>query len=154
MIMVLFVIYVFNPISETIILGYTDFSDDEIRELVKTMGDQFKGYQYHLLHKNCNHFCDSLSKVSVCPLMVSIKVNWLSFTATDSLWERYSQLGESIGVHLNVCPIFGTMSTQRISDACLPRRPNSWSTKQRSRCVVPARYWSQWFSEYIVQRIV
>lgn len=50
---------------QTVILGYTDFSDGEIRQLIESMGDQFKGVQYHLLHKNCNHFCDLLAVVRI-----------------------------------------------------------------------------------------
>lgn len=48
---------------ETIVIGYTDFNDDEVREIIKTMGSEYKGDQYHLLHRNCNHFSDALSKV-------------------------------------------------------------------------------------------
>ncbi|KAI1309034.1 Deubiquitinase DESI2 [Halotydeus destructor] len=67
--------------KETIIIGYTDFSDDEIRELVKSMGEQFKGHQYHLLHKNCNHFCDSLSK-TLCGSSIPSWVNRLAYIST------------------------------------------------------------------------
>lgn len=51
---------------ETITIGYTDFNDDEVREIVKNMGNTFKGNDYHLLHRNCNHFSDHLCKVRVC----------------------------------------------------------------------------------------
>lgn len=50
---------------ETIVLGETDFTDNEIRQLVESIGHLFKGIHYHLLHQNCNHFCDHLAKVRV-----------------------------------------------------------------------------------------
>lgn len=51
---------------ETIVLGETDFTDNEIRQLVQSIGHLFKGIHYHLLHQNCNHFCDHLAKVCIC----------------------------------------------------------------------------------------
>ena len=48
---------------ESIFIGKTDFNNDDIRQLVKEMGKEFKGDKYHLLHKNCNHFSDSFIKV-------------------------------------------------------------------------------------------
>ena len=46
-------------------IGYTDFTDDEIRDLVKELGTQFRGDCYHVLHNNCNHFSDTLCKVYI-----------------------------------------------------------------------------------------
>jgi len=40
----------------TVNIGSTDFTDDDIRQLITILGNDFKGEQYHLLKKNCNHF--------------------------------------------------------------------------------------------------
>lgn len=49
--------------KETITVGYTDFNKNEINEIINNLGNEFRGDQYHLLHKNCNHFVDALSKI-------------------------------------------------------------------------------------------
>lgn len=49
--------------KETIMIGYTDFNNDEVREIINNLGNEFTGDKYHLLHKNCNHFTDCLAKI-------------------------------------------------------------------------------------------
>lgn len=44
-------------------MGQTDFTEDEVRNLVEGMGDDFRGDLYHLMNKNCNHFTGELGKV-------------------------------------------------------------------------------------------
>ena len=53
-------------------IGYTDFGEQDVKEIVKEMGNEFKGDQYHLLHKNCNHFSDTLTKVIKEWLMIKV----------------------------------------------------------------------------------
>ena len=48
---------------ESIVLGTTDFSPDDIRKMLDQLGNEFKGDQYHLLNKNCNHFTQALLQV-------------------------------------------------------------------------------------------
>jgi len=44
-------------------LGYTDFTQPEIEQLVEQMGVEYRGDQYHLLKKNCNHFAQAFVEV-------------------------------------------------------------------------------------------
>lgn len=48
---------------ETIVIGYTDFNQDEVKQIVEQLGVKFRGDKYHLLHQNCNHFTDELTKI-------------------------------------------------------------------------------------------
>jgi hypothetical protein len=66
---------------ESIVLGYTDFLEDNVRDLVNSMGDHYKGDQYHLLHKNCNHFCDGLTK-TLCGKGIPNWVNRLAYVSS------------------------------------------------------------------------
>lgn len=49
---------------ESILLGYTSFTKDEVEQAVSHLGRDFKGISYHLMNKNCNHFASELSQVS------------------------------------------------------------------------------------------
>ena len=64
-------IYMFY--REEILVGTTDFTAIEIQKLVEELGKEFKGDQYHLLNKNCNHFTSALTKVS-CPVLLPLSV--------------------------------------------------------------------------------
>ena len=48
---------------ESIVVGTTDFGPDDVHSLVEQLGKEFKGDQYHLLNKNCNHFSSALAQV-------------------------------------------------------------------------------------------
>lgn len=49
--------------KESIILGYTDFTDKDIHKLVEMLGKSFTGCSYHLIKKNCNHFSSDFCKL-------------------------------------------------------------------------------------------
>lgn len=49
---------------ETIVIGYTDFDEEDVKQIVEQFGVKFRGDKYHLLHQNCNHFTDALARVS------------------------------------------------------------------------------------------
>lgn len=41
---------------ETLTIGTTSLTPDQVEDLVKTMGLSYEGRSYHLIDKNCNHF--------------------------------------------------------------------------------------------------
>ncbi|XP_017966704.1 deubiquitinase DESI2 [Drosophila navojoa] len=48
---------------ESIHLGHTHLSRDEVRRIVDQLGWQFSGNSYHLTSHNCNHFSDAMSRI-------------------------------------------------------------------------------------------
>lgn len=45
---------------ESIVVGETALSSDEVQALMHTLGQTYKGSRYHLLQRNCNHFASDL----------------------------------------------------------------------------------------------
>ncbi|KAF8560660.1 hypothetical protein P879_03916 [Paragonimus westermani] len=43
----------------TIVMGRTDFTESDVALILEDMGPYYRGDQYHLLHRNCNHFSDA-----------------------------------------------------------------------------------------------
>lgn len=48
---------------QSIQIGCTDFTYQEVRRIVEELGNQFRGDRYHLMNNNCNHFSSALTQV-------------------------------------------------------------------------------------------
>uniref|UniRef100_A0A1B0D5D7 Uncharacterized protein n=1 Tax=Phlebotomus papatasi TaxID=29031 RepID=A0A1B0D5D7_PHLPP len=48
---------------QSIQIGCTDFTEEEVRRIVEELGNQFRGDRYHLMNNNCNHFSSALTQI-------------------------------------------------------------------------------------------
>ncbi|EDO32262.1 predicted protein, partial [Nematostella vectensis] len=71
---------------ESIVIGMTDFSSEDIDHIVNEMGSKFTGVSYHLVDKNCNHFTSEFTQVSIIHVNIVVllstptpqpSLNWL-----------------------------------------------------------------------------
>ncbi|KAK9699900.1 hypothetical protein RND81_08G202700 [Saponaria officinalis] len=46
---------------KSILIGRTDLGTKEVRTLIEKLSTEYLGNTYHLISKNCNHFCNDLS---------------------------------------------------------------------------------------------
>lgn len=52
-------------LRQTIQIGYTDFTEDDVKRIVNELGKEFRGDRYHLMSNNCNHYSGAFTKVSL-----------------------------------------------------------------------------------------
>ncbi|XP_032227505.1 deubiquitinase DESI2 [Nematostella vectensis] len=62
---------------ESIVIGMTDFSSEDIDHIVNEMGSKFTGVSYHLVDKNCNHFTSEFTQL-LCGKAIPNWVNRLA----------------------------------------------------------------------------
>ncbi|CAH1792074.1 unnamed protein product [Owenia fusiformis] len=51
--------------KQSIEVGKTDFTVEDVKKIVDQFGKDFRGNQYHLLNRNCNHFTSGLIQILV-----------------------------------------------------------------------------------------
>ncbi|KAJ2943086.1 hypothetical protein O0L34_g18776 [Tuta absoluta] len=66
---------------QSVHIGYTDFSEDEVRRLVAELGKQFRGDRYHLMNNNCNHFSSAFCQ-ALCNRDIPSWVNRLAYVSS------------------------------------------------------------------------
>ncbi|XP_063216128.1 deubiquitinase DESI2 isoform X1 [Bacillus rossius redtenbacheri] len=50
---------------QSVHVGHTDFTEDDVKRIVAELGKDFRGDRYHLMNKNCNHFSGSFTQGGV-----------------------------------------------------------------------------------------
>lgn len=73
---------------ESIPLGMTALDQQKVRSILVGMSKEWPGNSYDLLAKNCNHFCDELSRrLGVGPIP-----GWLLTTVSENHQQRLCRL--------------------------------------------------------------
>lgn len=63
----IYFILIFFCFRQSIHVGHTDFTEQDVKRIVHELGKDFRGDRYHLMNKNCNHFSGSLTQVRHFP---------------------------------------------------------------------------------------
>ncbi|CAN4086431.1 unnamed protein product [Withania somnifera] len=54
---------------KAILIGWTEMSHGEVKRIMEALADKYKGNDYNLISKNCNHFCnDACLKLTDNPI--------------------------------------------------------------------------------------
>lgn len=60
---------------QSIHIGNTDFTEDDVKRIISELGKEFRGDRYHLMNNNCNHFSGAFSKVHSAILIARFILN-------------------------------------------------------------------------------
>ncbi|CAG2163469.1 unnamed protein product [Oppiella nova] len=72
--------------KESKAIGYTELSEEKVQQIVTEMGRKgFKGKDYNLIQKNCNHFSDEFCK-RLCGNGIPKEINTLAETIAQYPW--------------------------------------------------------------------
>lgn len=113
---------------ETIVLGQTDLTEEDVVKVVDCLGKKYPGEAYHLIHKNCNHFTQELVQVSS-----SKALKWLLLhPSKDKKWKSNFK---NINFPLNSFPITKIKTIRSVTsllsnDTSLCGFPGSCTTEQ------------------------
>lgn len=97
---------------QSIQIGTTDFTDEEVRRIIEELGNQFRGDKYHLMNNNCNHFSQGVTQVLISIICVKVGQWNKNMTFSDCVRKRNSKLGESTGAIQLLRAIFAKVFTK------------------------------------------
>ncbi|RZC32514.1 Peptidase C97 domain containing protein [Asbolus verrucosus] len=66
---------------QTIHIGHTNFTSEEVTRITKRLGRKFRGDKYHLINNNCNHFSGAFTKI-LCQKNIPSWVNRLAYVSS------------------------------------------------------------------------
>jgi hypothetical protein len=124
---------------ESVQIGTTDFTKDEIEQIVVQIGRDFRGIDYHLMNKNCNNFSSQFAK-TICGQDIPPWVNRLAYLTTfipfvekmiPREWISPIAVQHTVESHMNEIPSSNDRSSQQASYSLFSSSTTS-SSQQRN----------------------